>query len=178
MRRSTCRRVCGTTISAFSLSPSAFITVPSPKTDPQTSTFLTPEERRDVLAILGLGCDEGLAAAYVGRPVECLATTARRFKTFRRDLEKAKTQARVNLIVNVRNASRNERYWRAAAWALERLDPERYGPERLKPAADAARYRPMIESLVEILLEEIPEPKTRKAILKRLNQFLEERFQE
>ena len=144
--------------------------------NPSTTDLLSPDERRDVLAILRLGCDEKLAAAYVGRPVECLAKTAERYKTFRQDMEKAKTKARVDLIGNIRDASRNERFWRAAAWALERLDPERYGPERLKPAADASRYRPMVESLVEILLKEIPEPDRRKAILKRLNRFLEDRL--
>ena len=143
---------------------------------PPTTDTLTSEERRDVLAILSLGCDEKLAAAYVGRPVECLAATARRYKGFGQDLERAKTKAHVDLIANIRDASRNERFWRAAAWALERLDPQRYGPERLKPTADVSRYRPMVESLVEILLEEIPEPDRRKAILKRLNRFLEDRF--
>jgi uncharacterized protein YdiU (UPF0061 family) len=140
--------------------------------------LLSLDERRDVLAVLGLGCDEKLAAAYVGRPLECLHETAKRYTSFREALEKAKTRAQVDLITNIRNASRNERFWRAAVWVLERIDPERYGPRRLHADSDSRRLHPALERIVQILLEEIPDPKRRQSVLKRLSRLVDDCFAE
>ena len=87
---------------------------------------------------------------------------------------KAKTTsqaAEIEYVRNINQAAKKEQYWRAAAWALERLNPEDFAkrsPGYLTPE----EVRTLLDRVGEILLDEIPVARFRKAALKRLDRLL------
>jgi hypothetical protein len=93
---------------------------------------LDAEKRGHVVAILSVGCSLTVAAEYVGCSRSTIQRTAERDPKFAAELSKAKSNAELGLVRNIRNAAKKEQYWRAAAWALERGFPEKYarrGPD-------------------------------------------------
>ena len=124
-------------------------------------------KRREILAILGVGCSRRVAAAYVGCCVSTIQNTAERDSKFAERLRKNEHASEIGYLENIRNAARTERYWRAAAWALERLHPDKYG-KRGPDVITVDQVRDLMAQFAEIIVEEIPDPKYRKPILKRL----------
>lgn len=92
--------------------------------------LLDLDQQRDVCAILVVGGSRQAAAAYVGCRVEAIEQTAGALPAFAARLARAEQQHELNQLQNVQSAAKNDRYWRAAAWVLERLYPHRYGPRR------------------------------------------------
>jgi len=67
-------------------------------------------------------------------------------------------------------AARKEQYWRAAAWALERTFPERYG-RRDPEAITIEQLTRLLSRFADIIVEEVPVAAHRKRILKRLERL-------
>ncbi len=89
-------------------------------------------KRREILAILSVGCSQNMAARYVGCSQRTIRREAERDPKFAERLAQATCNAELGLVKNIRNAAKKEQYWRAAAWALERGFPEKYarrGPD-------------------------------------------------
>lgn len=129
-------------------------------------------KRREILAILSVGGSREMAAAYVGCCVNTIQNTADRDAKFAELLRRKEKQWEVGYLDNIRAAARSERYWRAAAWALERLNPERYarrGPEVIT----INQVKTLLTQFAEVITEEVPVAKYRKNILKRLNAISE-----
>lgn len=124
-------------------------------------------KRREILAILGVGCSRQVAAKYVGCSVSTIQNTADRDPTFAQKLRRTENASEIGYMENIRNAGRNERYWRAAAWALERLNPEKYG-KRGPDVITVDQIRDLMAQFAEIIVEEVPVAKYRKNILRRL----------
>lgn len=125
-------------------------------------------KRREILAILAVGCTRSTAAKYVGCAVSTIQNTADRDPEFAVRLRKSEHSSEIGYLENIRSAARNERYWRAAAWALERLDPEQYG-RRSPEVITIDQIRRLLAQFAEIVVEEVPVPEYRKNILKRLD---------
>ena len=123
-------------------------------------------KRHEILAILAVGGTRRVAAAYVGCSVRTIQNTARRLPEFAEMLTQIEQSMEVNLLKYVREAAKEPRYWRAAAWALERLRPERYA-RRGPDVITLDQIRRLMAQLAAILSEEVPE-KYRKNVLKRL----------
>ena len=130
--------------------------------------MLDEYKRREILAILAVGGSRRVAARYVGCSVSTIQNTAERDPTFGEQLRRKEYQSEIGYLENIRSAARNERYWRAAAWALERLDPQRYG-RRSPDAITVDQVKELLVQFTEIIVEEVPVPKFRKSLLKRLD---------
>ena len=120
----------------------------------------------EILTILSVGGTRQLAAAYVGCSVRTIQNTAERCPEFGDMLRKRERSFEVAFLDNIRAAAKEPRYWRAAAWALERLIPERYA-RRSPDVITLEQIGYLMTQLAEIISEEVPE-KFRKNVLKRL----------
>lgn len=123
--------------------------------------------KREVLAILSVGCSRRTAARYVGCSPSTIARTAQRDAAFAEELRKAELKAQILFMKNIAAAARKEPYWRAAAWALERLNPEEFGP-RKPDLLTADQVRELLAEFAALIVEEVPAAKYRKNILRRL----------
>ena len=128
-------------------------------------------KRREILAILAVGGSREIAAKYVGCCTSTIQNTADRDPKFAQQLRRKEKQWEIGYLDNIRIAARNERYWRAAAWALERLNPERYA-RRGPDVITINQLKTLLKEFTEIIVEEVP-AKYRKSILKRFRAISE-----
>jgi len=128
---------------------------------------LTDEKRGQILALLKLGCSQNMAADYVGCDPRTIRREAERDPTFAEKLRQAGGNAELGWLQNIRNAAKKEQYWRAAAWALERVFPERYarrGPDVLT----LEQVGLLLSRFSQIMIDDIPE-RYRTRIAKRMD---------
>ncbi len=126
-------------------------------------------QRREVLAILAVGGSRQTAAQYVQCDVEAIRYTASRNADFRARLKKAEASPEFIHLKNIQSAG--EKNWRASAWLLERMYPQRY---RLRKS-DGLTLEQAVELLKELtdfVVQEIPVAKYRERILERLEEML------
>ena len=124
-------------------------------------------KKREILAILAVGCSQRTAAHYVGCAPNTIQNTARRDAAFAADLERAQTRWEINYLERIRKAAMKEQYWRAAAWVLERRNPEDYGPRQTE-GASLEQVQQMLGDIVDFIIAEIPDPALRRQILDRM----------
>lgn len=128
-------------------------------------------KKREILAILAMGCSRRTAACYVGCSPKTIQNTADRDPDFAAQLRRAEHASEIEYLQRIRNAAKKEQYWRAAAWALERINPEDFArrpPGFLTPDETAA----LLWQLVDILLAELPVGEYRKRVVKSLDRLL------
>jgi len=126
--------------------------------------------KREILAILSVGCSRRTAARYVGCSPSTIRRTAERDPAFAEALHKAESKAQILFMQNIAAAARKEQYWRAAAWALERLNPEDYAA-RSPHAVTLEQIRTLVSEFARIIVEEVPIAAHRKKILRRLERL-------
>lgn len=125
-------------------------------------------KRREILAILAVGGSREMAAGYVGCSPTTIQNTADRDGKFAEQLRRKEKQWEIGYLDSIRTAARNERYWRAAAWALERINPGRYA-RRSPDAITIDQVKELLKQFAEVIVEEVPVDRYRKAIIKRLD---------
>lgn len=129
------------------------------------------KKQKVVLAIVSIGCSLRTAARYIGCTPRTIQETARRDAKFAEELCQAEKNAEIEFMKCVHSAAQQERYWKAATWMLERLNPEDFGrkmPDSLPPAEIAK----IITRLAEIVVEEVKNPEVRKKILARVEELI------
>jgi hypothetical protein len=119
-----------------------------------------------VTAIVGVGCSQALAADYVGCASSTIQRTADREPAFGKALRKAKGNSELSLVNCIRNAAKQPKYWRAAAWALERGFPDKYGC-RGPDVITVEQIDVLIARFSEIIVHEVS-VQARKRILKQV----------
>ena len=130
--------------------------------------LLDDGKKREILAILAVGGSRRTAAGYVGCAVSTIQSTACRDAEFGRAIRHAEHQSELAYLKNIQTAAKKEQHWRAAAWALERKNPNEYGrrkPDVLTPE----QVKSVLAQLAEIVLSEVPVASFRKRVLKRLD---------
>jgi hypothetical protein len=91
---------------------------------------LDDTKKAQICAIVAIGCSRATAASYVGCHRDTIRNTAGRDPEFAAALEKADSQHEMRHLGFINKAAEEAKYWRAAAWALERKYPSRYGARR------------------------------------------------
>jgi hypothetical protein len=127
--------------------------------------ILDDVKQREVLAILSMGCSQSMAAKYVGCAPATIRREAARDAKFAKKLREAKGNAELGLVKNIRKAANKEQYWRAAAWALERMFPEKYA-RRGPDVITAEQLAQVLAQLAERIIEQVPVDAYRKNIVK------------
>ncbi len=130
-------------------------------------TSLDAVKRREILAILTVGGSRRMAARYVGCSPRTIGRTAVRDPAFAEELRKAEHKADIGYLKNIQAAARKEQYWRAAAWALERRNPQEFAA-RHPDVVTLEQLRGVIVDFAVIVVEEIPVAKYRQPALARL----------
>ncbi len=127
---------------------------------------LDDARRREILAILAVGGTRQLAASYVGCVPRTIDNTAARLPEFAAALRQVEPAPEVGYLESLRRASRDPKYWRAAAWALERLYPGRYAPGR-RDAVPLDEVVGLMKQVSEVISREVPS-RFRQAVLGQL----------
>lgn len=128
-------------------------------------------KKREILAILAVGCSRRAAAHYVGCSPATIQNTAARDLEFAAELERAETRTEIDYMQHIKQAVRNEQYWRAATWALERRNPQEYGLRRPE-VLTIEEIQGLLAQFTEIVVAEVPVSRYRKNILKRLARWI------
>lgn len=128
---------------------------------------LDDAKKREICAILAVGCKRATAARYVGCHPCTIGRTAKRDEQFALDLERAESKHEVKHLAFISKAAEEGKYWRAAAWALERMYPERYGPRRPETYT-AEQVGHLLQQFAGVVLAEVREEPQREQIVARL----------
>ena len=129
-------------------------------------------KQREICAIISVGCSRQTAASYVGCASDTIRKTAQRDAGFNDQLQQAESKYEILHLKNINEAAKSKQYWRAAAWALERKFPDRYG-HRHPTSITAEQVSNLVAQLAEIVAEAVPAAKHRKAVLRRITALLE-----
>jgi hypothetical protein len=127
-------------------------------------------KQREIVAIISMGCSRRTAAQYVGCAHSTIQYTAERNEKFADKLERAQSQAVVTHVKNINSAAKKAQYWRAAAWALERLNPEEFAAPHPNAITIEQASR-LLDCFARIVIEEVPVDAYRKSIIKRLGEL-------
>jgi hypothetical protein len=117
---------------------------------------LNDAQRREVCALIATGCGFRTAADYVGCSPSTIRREALRNPEFHEQVRNADLRCQLTPLQAIMKAAATN--WRAAAWLLERTNPQRYGNQR-KPAKPADVAEAMIDELFEAIRHEIKDDK-------------------
>ncbi len=123
-------------------------------------------KRKVILALLTNGSSRRVAAAYVGCSPGTITRTALRDPDFAAELARAENHAEVEALRALREAARKDRYWRAAAWILERKNPDDFAPRKPNVVTEEQLWQ-VLGMMAEYLLQDLSEENYRK-IMRRL----------
>jgi hypothetical protein len=133
---------------------------------------LTDVKRSEICAILAVGCSRTTAARYVGCHPDTIRNTAKREPEFAEALAQAETKHEIQHLAHINAAAKEGRYWRAAAWALERTHPDRYG--RRRPySVSPEQLSQALAQFASIILEEVTDEELQERIFERLSELTE-----
>ncbi len=144
-------------------------TPPSAPAQPQPKRgrpFALDAKKRGVIITLvsqGYGLDR--AARYVGCSVKTIRNDAVRTPEFGESLRNALLSSRLRPIQQLQDAIGAD--WRAAAWYLERTQPERFA-RRNPNALDARQLRRLLDEVLEIIDNDVADPILHARIANRL----------
>jgi hypothetical protein len=93
---------------------------------PGRPTKRTPETVKKLCDAIRLGASYGDACGFAGVDVGTFARWREDFPDFAATIKEAEGAGRVQLIAKIQKAA-NDGNWQAAAWMLERRDPQNYG---------------------------------------------------
>jgi len=138
--------------------------------------ILDEMKRREVCALIAAGCGMETAAYYVGCSTRTIRREAQRNDGFREALRRAELSTEITSLRALRDAS--GKHWRAAAWLLERTQPDRYGKKN--PAAitpESAMF--VLDNVANVIAEELEDDEEhRLRILNRLEKILRDAHRE
>jgi hypothetical protein len=133
---------------------------------------LTTKERKEVIAILTAGSSRSNAARYICRSPATLKHEILECPQFATQVARAEETAELFLLSNIRKASQDTRYWRAAAWLLERRAAERFGPRKPETLTEE-HVQKFMAKCMQIIAEKVPNKALRAEIFNRIASELE-----
>jgi hypothetical protein len=127
-------------------------------------------KQREVCALISSGCSLLAAAQYVGCAPNTIRREANRDPEFGCRLREARLQAQLSPLQAMRKAANS--HWRAAAWMLERADPEHFD-RRPSPAFRPRQARALKHDILAVLGAEIEDPDLLVRIRKQIRQLID-----
>lgn len=131
---------------------------------PRPATLDEPK-RREIIALISMGCSRTVAAGYVGCAVSTIRYTAERDPAFDEQLRQATVRPQVWHLQNI--AKHAARSWKASAWMLERLYPHQFG--RRPPDSVSREDVQKTFHLYMKVVDEIPDKKIRAQVRRRMD---------
>jgi hypothetical protein len=133
---------------------------------------LDETKRRTVVALVANGSSRRVAARYIGCATNTITRTASRVPEFAAQLARAEQLSELNLLRNIQAAAKRPRHWRAAAWLLERRNPDDFAPRSPNVLTDQ-QVAEMIAQMIEVLHQDASEETYARA-MQKLDQLLAE----
>lgn len=127
--------------------------------------ILDEPKRREIIALISMGCSRTVAAGYVGCAVSTIRYTAEHDPTFDEQLRQAAVRPQVWHLQNI--AKHAARSWKASAWMLERLYPHQF--ERRKPDSVS---RDDVQKTIQLIMNvvgKIPDQNIRREVHRRMD---------
>lgn len=131
---------------------------------------VTEEVQIQICAMVGVGCSLRAAARLAGCAESTVRNLLKRKRAFAARFRKAEQHRKIVSLRHVQSAG--EKNWRAAAWLLERANPNEYAP----PKPDVVRphqIQRVLEQFGDILSKGISNPVDRREVQKRLTELTE-----
>jgi hypothetical protein len=91
---------------------------------------LSPEQRRRVGALLGIGATRRMAVQFAGCRLADLLAEMQRDPDFKLEIQQQELRPEVEVLRSLLEAARDPKQWRAAGWVLERFYPRRYAARK------------------------------------------------
>jgi hypothetical protein len=134
----------------------------------QKPRILTADQQNEICDMLASGASRNLAARFAGCHPGTLRAEMRRNADFAHRVIQAELKLEAVLLRAIRNAAESDtKQWRAAAWALERIYPNRYAKRRSNTLT-VDQVHEVISEVTEIVASELPVPRFRERIFNRL----------
>ena len=133
---------------------------------------LDKDKKREILAILSVGGSQRMAAAYVGCAHTTIRRTADRDPAFGENFRHALIEPEIRYLKRIQSAATEKKYWRAAAWALERLNPTDFSPPGVAQVA-IEMANDLLAQVAQIVVEEVRVARYRTNILKRIDELID-----
>jgi len=134
--------------------------------------MLDDSARRTGVTLVSAGFSRRAAAHWVGCSPATVTRTAQRDPAFAERLAQASRFMQLEALQGIRKAIGNPRYWRAAAWFLERTNPGDYGPRPMDHYAEKATLH-MFQQFIPMFLGEVPRENLRR-VLNKLEEMMRE----
>jgi hypothetical protein len=132
---------------------------------------LDEKKKGKIIALLANGSSRRMAARFVGCSASTIVRTAMRDLDFARQVLEAEQNTEIDTLPSLRIAARKDRYWRAAAWLLERRNPEDFA-RRLPEVLTKEELHQLLDRFVESLLKDLPEENYQR-IMASMDEFLQ-----
>jgi len=155
--------------SLFRIPHSAF-TIQRSKPPMPAHRLLDAAKRSEICTLVAAGDTVADAAHSIGCNPKTIRREAGRDAAFRRELKRAELTARNNPLKLIKQAAAT--HWRAAAWLLERTDPEHFAkqpPGACRPEQVEDAFARLIEAALEAVYDET----TRRRVYQRLAEVAE-----
>ncbi len=130
---------------------------------------LDDAKRREICALVSAGAGIKTAARYAGCSRSTVYKEASENEEFRERLERAKSTACLTPLQALRQAYQED--WRAAAWMLERTDPNRFG-RSYRRAVGRRELHALTRDLIAIVRDEVDHPVHRERAIARMRAAL------
>jgi hypothetical protein len=108
-----------------------------------------------ICGLLALRYSQNMAAEHLGCDSSTITRTAKRDPVFKERLIEARSDASIEALRLIRHTGSQERYWRAAAWMLERRHPDEYG-RRAPNTWTAEQMMKVLERVLEVFMPAVP----------------------
>jgi hypothetical protein len=132
---------------------------------PGRPRILDDVKRGQVTALVAMGCGLASAARYVGCSINTIRREALRNDDFRQSLRRCEVRGQLDALQAMRESAKT--HWRAAAWYLERVNPEQFDRRRAA-SCKPSELHDVVEAVVESAVEEIADDETRDRVCRRL----------
>jgi hypothetical protein len=134
----------------------------------QKPLILTPEQQKEICDTLASGASRTVAARFAGCHPATLRAEIRRNPEFEKRVIKSENNLETVMLRAIRQATESDvKHWRAAAWGLERIFPNRYAKRR-SDTLTRDQVHEVISEVSEIVASELPVPRFRQRIFHRL----------
>lgn len=135
---------------------------------PGRRSALDETKKGQIVGILSVGCSRRAAARLVGCSPETIRRTALRDAEFAAAIAKAESQSEVLCLKNVQEAGKDKKYWRAAAWVLERRYSDDYASRR-PGTITVAQLLDLLKQITDLLMDEALAIEVRQRFRRKIN---------
>jgi hypothetical protein len=136
---------------------------------PRQPKRLTKSQTTKITSMLGIGGTRSMAADYARCHQATIRAWMRRDPEFANQVIQAELRSERSFLNVIHEAGKDPKQWRAAAWALERLYPERYARRASNTMTDE-QVQQLIAEIAEAICNELPK-KYRQRVFCRLADF-------